>query len=869
MVVKRKNPTLLTTALLIHSSAADAPSPGVRYRAAVVEIYPAPYSSWDGTAAGAVALMMMNVKTADEWAGRAAAQGAQIVVFPEDFISSFGGGGPHWRSKYITPPNFAEPLPEAGITMCGADFKDSPVASALACIAKKHDLVLVVGLGITAPCVPKQNALDGRLLPCDERSHLGQFDGAAAFGRKGELLGSYSKSHLAYTWRRNADVWMEAADAQPAFFDAQLSTGVVRFGFIIDNDANFGDPMLSLLEQGVRDVVAPMYLLNPGYSSFSGARSSRLVSGPGALAFQSALAGGYGINLMAANGRIRMGAWVSGSGIWPADRTLAPMQHYDRSLHESVSSHVAQSNASTTTTNCGVVGERLGCVAGGEPRAWLGVLDLVSGGGLGGRGHVPLVTKLGRAAGEEEAPLVTKLVAKMNVPALGEPGTVEAVWFGDAMAVGIGGMGNSSGGSLSASAGGIVCTARAPQLRLQGSSYALVAGAGLLPLGVYVEVCTISACPRSSSALDCLYPSLPTSSEISEISSEICPSGLKCATDEAEAAAAKARAAASASLAVPIAMNVTMRSRYTNVFWSTALCTNGSVPHPRPPLPSLQPTTTTSSQGSQGSHGSHRESESTSASASTFSAATTTSHVLSHSQSCAVLSTTLEGRLLYHGQRPICPHGLLYCDQYSYIPPDVGPSKTEEAVQILRVSLYCFSFIVFLVFSIRLLSETIRSGRGGSGFARHPRLPPILTYSLVIRRPKWSIFGSEGQAKAEQLISAQIECPVCLEPFEDGTPNGRPYEVQGCQIHRICVDCAQQWREARADDVLQAVLCPVCRSGAEFHIMRSRASPRYITLDTERTSSSASPTPRPEVRTIVDPRVLRGLALAAGRSALV
>ena len=75
---------------------------------------------------------------------------------------------------------------------------------------------------------------------------------------------------------------------------------------------------------------------------------------------------------MAANGRIRMGAWVSGSGIWPADRTLAPMQHYDRSLHESVSSHVAQSNASTTTTNCGVVGERLGCVAGGEPRAWLG-----------------------------------------------------------------------------------------------------------------------------------------------------------------------------------------------------------------------------------------------------------------------------------------------------------------------------------------------------------------------------------------------------------------------------------------------------------------------------------------------------------------
>jgi hypothetical protein len=121
-------------------------------------------------------------------------------------------------------------------------------------------------------------------------------------------------------------------------------------------------------------------------------------------------------------------------------------------LQEGASSRVAQydahSNGSTTTTICGVVGERLGCVAGGESRAWLGVLDLVSGGSLGGRGRAPLVTKLGRAAGEGEAPLVTKLGAKLNVPALGEPGTIEAVWFGDATAGGIGGMGIMSGGIM-------------------------------------------------------------------------------------------------------------------------------------------------------------------------------------------------------------------------------------------------------------------------------------------------------------------------------------------------------------------------------------------------------------------------------------
>ena len=71
---------------------------------------------------------------------------------------------------------------------------------------------------------------------------------------------------------------------------------------------------------------------------------------------------------------------------------------------------------------------------------------------------------------------------------------------------------------------------------------------------------------------------------------------------------------------------------------------------------------------------------------------------------------------------------------------------------------------------------------------------------------------------------AQVECPVCLEPFGD-----RPSEVQGCQLHKLCVDCASSWR-ASCNDELQAALCPVCRGGAEFQVLRSarHLSPRAI-----------------------------------------
>lgn len=202
-----------TAALVIHYHHASTEStPRVRYRAAAIEINPTSFAEWDGTPSGAYRLMLRNVDLVDEWAGRAASQGAQIVVFPEDLVSSFGGGGPHWRSKFVTPALFAEPLPEPPQQMCGAGGVEgaAPVATALSCVAKKHGVVIVVGLGISAPCERKLEPFTGRPLPCVEETGIGQFDGAAAFGPGGEVRAYISRTAALSSARARAAVRLGA-----------------------------------------------------------------------------------------------------------------------------------------------------------------------------------------------------------------------------------------------------------------------------------------------------------------------------------------------------------------------------------------------------------------------------------------------------------------------------------------------------------------------------------------------------------------------------------------------------------------------------------------------------------------------------------
>ena len=506
----------------------------VRYRAAVVEAVPASFLLWDGSAASARAMMMRNVLQVDYWAAKAAAQGSQIVVFPEDFVSSFGGGGLHWQSKYTTPALFAEPLPAPTTQLCESSkaAAAAPVARALACVAKRHGLVVVVGLGITGKCTSKQNPFDGRPLPCNT-SHYGEYDGAAAFGPDGRLLGSAWKSHLAYTWAYNPDSWMEApasVAAHPRYFDTPFG---VRFGFLIDNDANFGDPTLPLLQLGVRDFVHPTWWLNAGFRGFgsslpssasasaSASASTSSVSGLhglSAVAFQAAFSSTHRSNLLAANGGY--GAAVSGSGIWPADADAAHTMHYS-----------GQSGGGGSGGGMGEVGRDEGYPG------WLGVLDLVSpsdairvppsasassssaatspsasttpsatlaastAAGITPRHASPSATDTWAAGGG----YLDVTTTHPPLPALGEAGTVRAIWLDNSSAIATFAIQHSGEGgrngedariTLRLSVGGINCTAtvRAHDVAVggrfrgvAGAGYALVAGSGLLPRGIYVR----------------------------------------------------------------------------------------------------------------------------------------------------------------------------------------------------------------------------------------------------------------------------------------------------------------------------------------------------------------------------------------------
>lgn len=209
--------------------------------------------------------MLMNVDLVDSYAQQAAERGAQILVLPEDFVSSFGGGNGNLAHFSIRLPARHRPICDE------ADAHVSPVARALACVAKRRGLVVAVGLGITAPCTPRDEPFSGRPMPCARTTRVGHFDGIAAFGPDGSLLGSARRRHLGYTWTYNAEGWMEATagdaaatpaaaaaaaaateEAEEGTFDAPFG---VRFGLLVDSDIAFGDPMLSHMRRGAGDLI--------------------------------------------------------------------------------------------------------------------------------------------------------------------------------------------------------------------------------------------------------------------------------------------------------------------------------------------------------------------------------------------------------------------------------------------------------------------------------------------------------------------------------------------------------------------------------------------------------------------------------------
>jgi predicted amidohydrolase len=146
-----------------------------------------------------------NLETIDRLAGRAAGEGAELVVFPECATTGY----------FVADrlPALAQPA-------------DGPVVGALAGMARRRALHLAVGLALVE---------DGRY-----------YDAQALFSPRGDLVALYRKAHLFAAERR----WYAAGDT-PLVVDTPLG----RLGMTICYDLLFPEYIRALVDLGAEIIV--------------------------------------------------------------------------------------------------------------------------------------------------------------------------------------------------------------------------------------------------------------------------------------------------------------------------------------------------------------------------------------------------------------------------------------------------------------------------------------------------------------------------------------------------------------------------------------------------------------------------------------
>lgn len=298
----------------------------IKYKAAVVEIESEDPRSWNHVLADktwepketAKWTQLRNIIRAEALISEAAAQGAQLVVLPEDYVSSGAGLLPYTdaenRTRHVLHL-YSETLPLPGpSSLCTEGKSETPVLDRLACAAIKYNVLLVTGMGSTGPCVNRPDPFTGLPYPCNRTSNTSWFNTIVALGHDGALLASYQKRHLARSWDSASisEVWAEQDRTQVVSFESHFG---VKFGMFICNDINFGGPARKLLKEGITDFIFPTLWIN----SVSWAHS---------LGVQDSFSRAYQVNLIAAN-QDWYGQYSSGSGIWPADSSKDFVQRYN------------------------------------------------------------------------------------------------------------------------------------------------------------------------------------------------------------------------------------------------------------------------------------------------------------------------------------------------------------------------------------------------------------------------------------------------------------------------------------------------------------------------------------------------------------
>eukprot|EP01147_Barroeca_monosierra_P010839 gene10839-2915_t len=186
--------------------------------------------------------MMQNVQRYRQIAIHAAAEGAEIIVFPE-----IGLGG-NAISRKINM-RFGEDVPDAKDQLTPCNFLNTtycsnrPALCSLSCMAQDVRAYIVVGMNDKKVCngtVDPQCPKDGAYL----------FNTAVVFSPNGLVIARYHKKHIFTPF----PVFDTPKQAEVRYFDTTFG---VRFGIFICFDALFPDPPLELVKQGIAHFVFP------------------------------------------------------------------------------------------------------------------------------------------------------------------------------------------------------------------------------------------------------------------------------------------------------------------------------------------------------------------------------------------------------------------------------------------------------------------------------------------------------------------------------------------------------------------------------------------------------------------------------------
>ncbi|XP_068603422.1 biotinidase [Brachionichthys hirsutus] len=237
--------------------------------------------------ADALRHMNLNLDVYETQAAEASQRGVQILVFPENGLQGFNFSRSSVAGYLETIPDPQQekwnPCTEPG------KHNNTEVLYRLSCMARRHNLYLVANVADLQPCpLPTDPSAT---CPADLRW---QFNTNVVFSSDGLLVARYHKHNLYYE-----DAFDTPPQPEIITFDTPFAG---RFGLLICFDLLFYNPTVTLVEQGVRQLIFPTAWMNqlPLLDSVQ---------------FQRAFSFGANVTLLAAN--IRHDKFImTGSGIY-------------------------------------------------------------------------------------------------------------------------------------------------------------------------------------------------------------------------------------------------------------------------------------------------------------------------------------------------------------------------------------------------------------------------------------------------------------------------------------------------------------------------------------------------------------------------